>query len=141
MHTSWPARAATAFAQPRLDDPQHDVQQRTERLGIAPQEVAQALRDRHHPLAHRQRWEDLVSQMRGSFCHAPRVARWAHATALAGKGNQEIVPALPAAGAGEAVGQDAAPQVAAKLPLHVLRHAVPSGVPLAGERQVALEMA
>ena len=44
-----PARAAAALTQPRLDDPQEDVQHRAERLGIALQEVAQALRDRQHP--------------------------------------------------------------------------------------------
>jgi hypothetical protein len=36
-------------AQPRLGHPQEDVQNRAERLGIALQEVAQALRDRQHP--------------------------------------------------------------------------------------------
>jgi len=63
----------------------------------------------------------------------------AHATAFAGKGDQEIVSAIPAAGAGEAVGEDAAFQIAAELPLHVLRHAV--ALPLLGQRQVGLEMA
>ena len=88
------------------------------------QEVAQALGHRQHPLAHRQRREDLVDQMGGRLGHAPRVAGGTHAAAFAGKRDQEIVPALPAAGTGEAVGQNAAFEVAAKLPLHVLRHAV-----------------
>ena len=35
--------------------------------------------------------------MRGSLRHVPCVARGAHATAIARKGNQKIVPALPAA--------------------------------------------
>jgi hypothetical protein len=59
---------------------------------------------------------------------------------LQDKGDQEIVSALFAAGPGEAVGQNAAFEVAAKLPLHVPRHAVPVGVPVAGERQVGLQM-
>ena len=88
----------------RLDDPQQDVQHRTDRLGIASQEVAQALRDRQHPLTHRQPRENLVHQMCRHLAHAPCVARGAHRTGLAGKRDQKIVPALPAAGAGEAVG-------------------------------------
>ena len=99
-----PARAAAALAQPRLDDPQQDVQHRTERLGIALQEVAQALRHRQHPLAHRQRREDLVNQMRRRLGHAPGVAGRTHPAAFARKRDQKIVPALPAAGTGEAVG-------------------------------------
>jgi hypothetical protein len=39
------------------------------------------------------------------------------------------------------VGEDAAFQIATVLPLHILRHGLPIGVPLAGERQVGLEMA
>ena len=39
-----PARAAAALTPPRLDDAQQDVQHRAERVGIALQEVAQALR-------------------------------------------------------------------------------------------------
>jgi hypothetical protein len=38
-----PARAAAALTLPRLDDAQQDVQHRAERLGVALQEVAQAL--------------------------------------------------------------------------------------------------
>jgi len=136
-----PARAAAALAQPRLDDPQQDMQDRAERLGIALQKVAQALRDRQHPLAYRQRREDLVHQMRRHLSHAPGVARGTQRAALARKRDQKIVSALPAPGAGEAVGEDAAFEAAAKLPLHVLRHAAAIVVPLAGERQVSLEMA
>ena len=133
-----PARAAAALTQPRLDDAQQDVQHRAERLGIALQEVAQALRDRQHPLTHRQRREDLVDQMGSRLGHAPRVAGRAYPAAFARKRDQKIVSALLAPSAGEAVGQNAAFEVAAKLPLHVPRHAVPIGVPVAGERQVGL---
>ena len=117
------------------------MQHRAERLGVAVQEVAQALRDRQHPLAHRQRREDLVDQMRRRLGHAPGVAGRTYPAAFARKRDQEIVSALLAASAGEAVGQDAAFEVAAKLSLHVLRHALAVGVPLAGERQVGLQMA
>ena len=39
------------------------------------------------------------------------------------------------------MGQDAAFEIAAELPLHVPGHAVPIAAPLAGERQVGLQMA
>ena len=78
--------------------------------------------------------------MRGRLDHAPGVARGAYRAAFARKGNQKIVPARPAPGTGEAVGQNAAFEVAAQLPLHVRRHAVPIGVPLAGEPQAGLEV-
>jgi hypothetical protein len=92
-------------------------------------------------LAHRQRREDLVHQMCGHLGHVSGVARRAHRAAFAGKCNQEIVSAVCAPGTGEAVGQDAALQIAAELRLHVLRHALAIGVPLAGERQIGFQMA
>ena len=97
------------------------------------QEIAQALRDRQYPWTHRQRRENLVHQMRRHLGHAPCVARGAHHAPFARKRDQEITSALPAPSPGEAVGQDAAFQMAAKLPLHILRHAV--ALPLVGERQ------
>jgi len=50
------------------------------------------------------------------------------------------VAALRAPRAGKTVGEDAAFQIAAELSFHVLRHTVPAGVPVAGERQVGLEV-
>ena len=47
--------------------------------------------------------------------------------------------AAPTARTGETVGQDAAFEVATKLPLHVLRHAA-AIVALAGKFQIGLEM-
>ena len=73
-------------------------------------------------LAHRQRWQDVIGEMRRRRHHAPGVARRANAAPLAGERDQEVVPALAAAGAGEAVGEDAAVEIAAELPLHVRRH-------------------
>jgi len=48
------------------------------------------------------------------------------------------VPALPAAGPGEAVGQNAAFQIPTELPLHILPQALRV---VAGERHVGLQMA
>ena len=56
----------------------------------------------------------MIDQMRGSFGHAPRIARGTHATTFAGVGDQKIVLALVAVGAGEAVGEDAAFEIAAE---------------------------
>ena len=50
------------------------------------------------------------------------------------------MPAVPTAGAREAVGQDAAREVATNCPGHVLWHAAAILVPLAGKRQVGLQM-
>ena len=73
----------------------------------------------------------------------PTAAGWAGAPkrwTFTGKGDQKILSALPAPSAGEAVGENAAFQVAAKLPLHVSRHAAAFAVLCAGERQIGLEM-
>jgi len=105
-----------------LHHPQEQAQRRTLESGIAVQEVAQALGHRQHPLAHRQRRQDVLGEMRRGRHHAPRVARGAHAAPLAGKGDEEVVPALPAARAGETVGEDAALEITAELPFHMFRH-------------------
>jgi len=52
--------------------------------------------------------------MGGGLRHAPRVAGRAHAAPFAGEGDQEVVPALVAMGAGEAVSENAAVEIAAK---------------------------
>ena len=78
--------------------------------------------------------------MRGRLDHAPGVARGAYRAAFARKRDQKIVAALRAPRAGKTVGEDAAFQIAAELSFHVLRHTVPAGVPVAGERQVGLEV-
>jgi len=68
---------------------------------------------------HRQAREDVIGEMRRRRHHAPGVARRAYAAPLAGEGDQEIVPALRATGAGETVGEDATLQVAAELMLDI----------------------
>jgi hypothetical protein len=44
--------------------------------------------------------------------------------ALAREGDQDVMPAIGAAGTGEAVGEDAAFQVTAELAFHIGRHAL-----------------
>ena len=106
-------------AQALLHHAQEQAQGGTLEVGVAVQEVAQALRHRQHPLPHRQAWEYVIGQMRRRLHHAPGIARRAHAAPLAGEGNEEVVPALPATGPGETVGEDAAVQIAAELALDV----------------------
>lgn len=61
----------------------------------------------------------MIGQMRRCRHHAPGVARRAHAAPLAGEGDQEVVPALCATGAGEAMGEDDALELTAELALNV----------------------
>jgi len=61
----------------------------------------------------------MVRQVGCGLGHAPRVARGADATAFAGEGDQEVVPAVVTPDAGKAVGKDAALQIFAKRLLHI----------------------
>ena len=70
-----------------------------------------------HPLAHRQTRDDVVGQMRRRLDHAAGNAGRADAAALAGVSDQEVVPAVGAAGTGETMSEDAAPEVEAEFPL------------------------
>ena len=105
-----------------LHHAQEQAQGSTLEIGVAVQEVAQPLGHRQDPLAHRQRRQDVIGEMRRGRHHAPGIARWTHAPALAREGDQEVVPTLPAPGPGKAVCEDSAFQVMAELPLHTFRH-------------------
>jgi hypothetical protein len=80
----------------------------------------------------------VIDQVGGGFGHTPGFARGADAAPLAREGPQEIVAARGAAGAGEAVGQDAALQVASQLALRVAGYRVPIVFALARQREVGL---
>ena len=88
---------------------------------IALQGVAQAFRHRQYPLPHRQTREDVVGQMAGGFDHAPGVTGGTESATLARIRDEKIVAALGAAGAGKAVGEDAAFEVAAEFPFDMGR--------------------
>ena len=118
--------SGTASAQMGLDHTQEDIQHGGDCLWLPFQVPAQPLGYRQHPLAHRQGWEDVIDQVGGGLGQAPGIARGADATSLVGEGHQEIVAARGTGGAGEAVGQDAALQVAAQLALHVAGYRVPN---------------
>ena len=121
--TSQGSRASTVRAQALLHHAQKQAQGPALEIGVAVQDVARALGYCQNPLLpHRQRWQDVISQMRCRRHHAPGVARGAHAAPFARERDQEIVPALPAPGPGKTAGEDAAVEVAAKLTFHIFRH-------------------
>ena len=105
--------AGAAAAQMRLDHPQEDAQHRGHGPGFTLQEIAQALGYGQHPVSDRQGREGLIDQMRGGLDHAPGVARGADAAPLAGEGHQEGLAAGRATGAGEAVREYPAFEMAA----------------------------
>ena len=69
----------------------------------------------------------MVHQVRCGLGHALGPARWAKAAPLAAEGDQLVVPAITAAQAQEALGQDAAFEKGVELVLHELRQIGASG--------------
>ena len=112
-------RVRTAEAQRRFDLGQENPQHRIDQAGVTMKELAQPLRQREHPLPHRHLGVHMIHQVRGRLGHAPGAARGTDPAALAGEGDQKVMPAARAARPGEAVGQNAAGQVLAELPLDV----------------------
>ena len=72
------------------------------------EENAQRDRKRQHPLPDRHARDDLIDPVRGALRHAPRAARGAKPASLAGKGDQLLMVALPAAQSEKPVREDAA---------------------------------
>ena len=93
LRRPWAARL-----QAMRDDPQENAQHHVEHGPVALHEVAQPLRHRKHPLAHRQAGEDVVRQMRRCLRHAPGVARGADTPAFAGIGDKVVVSTIVAPG-------------------------------------------
>ena len=95
-------------------DPQEDAKHHVEHRPVSLHEVAQALRHREHPLAHRQAGEHMIAEVRRRLLHAPGVARGADTPAFAGIGHKVVVPAVVTPRPGKAVGKDATFEVFAK---------------------------
>jgi len=57
-----------------LHHPQEPAQGRALEIGVALQEVTQALGHGQNPLTHRQRRQDVIGEMRRRRHHAPGVA-------------------------------------------------------------------
>lgn len=79
--------------------------------------------------------------MRRGLDHTPGIPRGAHAAPLARERDQEVVPALSAPRPSAVMGENAAREVTAELPLHIRGHPFGVEVTLAGEREIGLEMA
>ena len=67
-------------------------------------------------------------------------SRGTQPTPRAEKGDQEVTATLDAAGTGEAVGQDAALQIASQFALHVAGYRVPIAVAFPRQREVGLQV-
>ena len=80
------------------NNPQKNTQHHVQYRPITLHEVAQALGDGKHPLAHRQARKDVIGQMRRRLHHAACVARGADTLAFAGEGHKVVVRAVSAAG-------------------------------------------
>ena len=72
----------------------------------------------------------VLSEMGSGFHHAPGGTGRADTATLAGVGDEEVVPTVGTAGAGEAVGEDAAGEIAVEFPLDRRRCAAPGLVSL-----------
>ena len=112
----------TVFAQMLLEDIEEDAQSAVDGFAVVLGVIAQPLGHREDPLAHRQRREVVVDQVRGGLSHAPGGAGGAQTPALAGEGNQEVVTAGRAAGTGKARGEDAVGERVAEFPFHQARY-------------------
>lgn len=137
---------AAALAQMGRDDAQQDGQHGADRprfaLHLISDWPAQPFGHRADPLAHRQRREDMIDQVRRRLRHTPGVARRARPAPLARKRNENIMPTVRAAGARETVGEDAAFEVTTTFAFHIGRHAlrVPVVFPCARKRGLQVPM-
>ena len=122
------AGTGTVLAQNPLDGGKEDVQCGVQHCRIRLEVIAQALGHRPHPLPHRQARDYVVGKMGGGRDHAPGGTGRADPPTLAGVGDEEVVTTVSAAGAGKAVGEDAALEIAAKFPLDRRRGAAPGPV-------------
>ena len=79
---------------------------------------AQRNRKRQYPLAHRHAGDDLIDQVSGSCCHAPRATRRAKPASFAREGDQLLMAAVPTAQPQKAVGENAAFEKGVKFLCH-----------------------
>jgi hypothetical protein len=81
----------------------------------------EAFRDREHPLPYGNVRQHVVGEVGGDLAHAAGVTGGAYASALAGERDQPLVAAVLTASPSEAMGQNAALEVAPEVPLDPLR--------------------
>jgi hypothetical protein len=76
--------------------------------------------------------------IRSLLTHAPGIARRANTSAFTREGDEKVMPAFIAKGAGKAVGEDTALEIFAKIMFHIGGHGVAQGVLPARLREIAL---
>jgi hypothetical protein len=130
----------TAVSQSGPDGAEQDPEHGPGEGGVVVEEGADPLGDGEHPLADRQRRQDVVIEMSGDLHHAPGVAGGADAATLAGEGHEALGGAVVAPDAGEAVGQDAAAEVGPEVLLDPPRHALAPWISLGDLGQESLEV-
>ncbi len=114
-----------------------EVQNFAEKLGVVGEAVAERAREREDPLAHRRLGKHAIDEVSGGVGHAPADTGGTEASTLAREGDQPIVTAGSAAHAHEAVAEQAAAQVRAKLAQGEARH---HALALVRAGEVALEL-
>ena len=130
----------TGLPEGGLEGSKQDVQDRCGGPGPVMEEGPEAFGNGEDDLADGYVGKNVIHQVRCSLGHAPGVARGTGAPPLAGKGHEEVVAAGCASSPGEAMSQDATPQVAPELLFHMIRHAVAHGIGLVGQGEVGLQV-
>jgi hypothetical protein len=120
--------------------PEEDAEDGACNIRVVMQEGTQALGEGQHPLANGEVGQDGIGEVGGEIGHAPGVAGGADPAALAGEGDEALVATVLAAGAGEAVGEDAATEVGEEVLLDPPGHAVAQRVGLGGPGEEGLEV-
>ncbi len=110
------------------------------RLRVPVKEVAKPFRHREYPLADGDRGDHVVREVSGGGHHVPGVAGRADAPALAGEGDQEVMPAAVTAGAGEAVRENPAAQIGPEAGLDEAGHAFAQWIDLFGPGEEGLQV-
>jgi hypothetical protein len=118
LGVGWCFRARTAERGPNRA--QQDLEYRAGDAHVVVEIRTEALWDRQHPLPRGDVWQHVVGEVGSDLAHAAGVARRAYASALTRERDQPLVAAIFAAGSGEAMGQNAALQIAPEVPLDPL---------------------
>ncbi len=105
------------------DGPHEDTTDSTAKGHVQREQVTEPPREGDHPLAHGDIGEDVVNEVRCGLGHAAATTGRTETSALAGEGSQKVTAAGEAMRATEAMGVNAASEVAAELALDVGRQA------------------
>ena len=82
----------------------------------------------------------MIDEMRGGLRHAPGIARRTDAASLTRKCDEKVSTALRAVGTSEAIGEDAAFEVASEIPLDIKWYRVPVPIAFTRQHQVGLQV-